>query len=110
MQEKRRGDLNAPLKCIECVEKAQALEREAAAQKRAQAAASGEGSGGEAHVCSACKEEKPALAFNKTQLNKGEGKQRCQECVAKAETEAANAGKAKLEEEIASAREALKKA
>ena len=36
-------------------------------------------------VCSACEKALPASAFNKTQLSKGEGKQRCRECVTSAE-------------------------
>ena len=112
-------DERAPIKCKACVEKAQADERAAAAARSAAknaeagggaAAASGGGAidvsdvsdGGQAqqqqkHECAACKRQLGADAYNRTQLSKGAGKQRCRECVEAAEKSAASASNEKKE-------------
>ena len=43
------------------------------------------------HPCSSCKQLLSSSHFNRNQLNKGEGKQRCKQCVHSAETAAAQA-------------------
>eukprot|EP00164_Ancoracysta_twista_P012067 GFYU01018820.1.p1 GENE.GFYU01018820.1~~GFYU01018820.1.p1 ORF type:complete len:215 (-),score=50.02 GFYU01018820.1:100-744(-) len=98
MLEKRRMDSLFKIKCKMCVENVQKAERDAAKAKQAAAAASvsvTSGDGGqedagpeERHKCSACKDELPEGNFNKNQLRKGPGKQRCRDCVEKAEEKA----------------------
>lgn len=129
MMEKKQKDERAPIKCKACVEKAQADERAAAAARSAAknaeagggaAAASGGGAidvsdvsdGGQAqqqqkHECAACKRQLGADAYNRTQLSKGAGKQRCRECVEAAEKSAASASNEKKEAALEEARKAL---
>ncbi|KAK3279775.1 hypothetical protein CYMTET_12351 [Cymbomonas tetramitiformis] len=87
MVEKRRKELNAPVKCKECVEKEAISEREAAAKKREAQTASASTTGtelaaDELHECSACKQQLPVSKFSRAQLTqKGPGKQRCAACL-----------------------------
>ena len=73
-----------PLRCKSCIEKAQEAERESASRR----ALSETGKAVQEAVllkCSACSEERPQDAYNKTQLRKPENNRRCRECVAQAE-------------------------
>lgn len=105
--ERHRRDPSAPLKCKACVDTAAEAERVAAAARRQ---ASDEAGTAEEHVCSACEQPLAAAMFNRNQLNKGPGKQRCQQCVADAEKAASSAGDAAYAERLASARTALARA
>ena len=79
----------APLKCKQCMEAAQAAEREAAAKKQQQQSAQSSssnntnGNQAEAHrVCAACQKFLPESAYNKNQWrNKPEGQAKCRTCV-----------------------------
>ena len=63
------------------------------------------------HECASCKKSLAAEKFNRTQLvQKGPGKQRCRECVEKAEASTAGAAKEKQDAGIEEARKALKQA
>ena len=122
MQEKHRADPKAALKCKQCVDKAAQAERDASAAKAAKAAPAstgasasagdgdGAGAGAASHVCSACEKALPASAFNKTQLSKGEGKQRCRECVTSAEQAEASGAAARQAEALRDAKTAAKRA
>ena len=57
--------------------------------------------------CAACKRQLGADAYNRTQLSKGAGKQRCRECVEAAEKSAASASNEKKEAALEEARKAL---
>jgi hypothetical protein len=123
MQERRRGNTDAEVKCKSCVEKGEIEEREAAARKSAAAAAAptktstsstssaASTTAEEAQVvCSACARTLPCEAFSKSQLRAGPSKQRCQECVAKATADEAQASEAKRNEALAAAQAELKRA
>ena len=107
MLDKRRADEKAKLRCKECVEKAAAAERDAAAARQAASCSEGAGDATTLHTCSACAKELAASAFNRNQLGKGPGKQRCRSCVAAAEEEAAGAGSAARDAAIEAARRRL---
>ncbi|KAJ8598280.1 hypothetical protein CTAYLR_006006 [Chrysophaeum taylorii] len=102
MQEKRRKDPTAALKCKQCVD------AEAKAEQ-AKAAAKGPADG-EQHTCSACAKKIPASRFTKPQLKKGPGKQRCVDCVAKAQEEEATAGQADKAARLAEAKREAERA
>lgn len=91
---KQQPELKA--RCKDCTEAIAAAEREAAAKKAA--AAGGTGESAEEHECCACKKSLRADAFNRNQLSKGPGKQRCRECVAVAEEATAGAANANFTE------------
>ena len=85
---------NKPLRCKSCVEQAQRAERDAASSRAAPTSVftgkATDGGAAEAGAetplkCSACTEDRPPNAFNKTQLRKPGDKRRCRECVAQAE-------------------------
>ena len=122
MMEKKQKDERAPIKCKACVEKVQADERAAAAARAATKSAEAgnastatagaidvSDSGGELqqHECATCKRQLGADAYNRTQLSKGAGKQRCRECVEAAEKSAASASNEKKEAALEEARKAL---
>ena len=119
MLQLKQKDESAKIKCKACVEKAQAQERAAAAEKAAaKSAAAGatevlDVSDGDAaavkaeHDCAACGRRLGAAAFNKTQLSKGPGKQRCRDCVEAAEKREAGANAEKKDARIEEARAAL---
>ena len=123
--ERRQKDPAAAVKCKQCVEAVAAEERQQAAARQAQRAASeaavpaGSGSvtvdvtDSEApvlHECSSCARRLGAEAFNRTQLVKGVGKMRCRECVEKSEQASVSASSQKSESGIEEARVALQKA
>lgn len=108
MLEKRRADEAAKLRCKTCVDAAAASERDAAAAKRAAAPPSDDGEA-PLRKCSSCQKELALSAFNRTQLGKGEAKQRCQACVASAETAATGASRAGKDAAIEEARKKLAK-
>ena len=86
MQQKRRADANAKVKCKRCVASAEdaerALSREAAAMRIAD-------DDGTTYLCSVCKVEKPSSGFSRAQLNsKSPDARRCSTC---RDAEAANA-------------------
>ena len=130
MLDKARRDEHAPIRCKECVEAAAAEERAVAAAKQAAKASVAEtlpaapvptdGPNAlpppppppptEQHVCSACGKTLAAEAFNRTQLAKGVGKQRCRECVEQAEKQAVASSDTQREASLAEARAALKEA
>ena len=65
------------------------------------------------HVCSSCNVPRPASAYTRNQILKGPTKQRCSECVAKAEaaaTAASGAGGEAHQEKLKEARAAAAKA
>eukprot|EP00873_Tetraselmis_striata_P035969 jgi/Tetstr1/456233/TSEL_042996.t1 len=80
--------------CKTCTQAAEAAKQSPSGGDGAAAAAEA----GVKHACAGCKEELPATAFTKSQLTqKGPGKQRCKECVQRAdaaEAEAAGARRA----------------
>ena len=104
------------MRCKTCVDAAAEAERKAAAARQASAVAANAGSRGVLagegepleHVCSACKKSLPASAFNRTQLNKGAEKQRCQTCVSSAEKELNDTAEALRKAKLDEARQALK--
>lgn len=105
---KRQKDVDAALKCKDCVEQQAQDERRIAAAKAASAtaaaAATPEDAGGSSHECAACKQSLPAHAFSRAQLNnKGHGVQRCALCLAAAD---ASERKAAEEKQAATLREA----
>ncbi|KAJ1448518.1 hypothetical protein M885DRAFT_538873 [Pelagophyceae sp. CCMP2097] len=106
MQEKRRIDEKASVKCKRCVEAEAEAERDAAAAKAKPAGAATQ----DAYVCAACEKKLPASEFTKNQIVKGPTKQRCSPCVAKASTEDADASAAKQADALKQAREAFKRA
>ena len=130
---KKQKDEAAEIKCKQCVEAAQQAERDAA-KKKAEAAAPKDCGPVDAataankseavidvtdaaptvpelHECASCKKSLAADKFNRTQLvQKGPGKQRCRECVEKAEASTAGAAKEKQDAGIEEARKALKQA
>ena len=71
-----------PLRCKSCTEKAQKAERELASHHAISDSAT---EGAVLLKCSACLEERPQNAYNKTQLRKPENSRRCRECVTQAE-------------------------
>ena len=97
-----------PLRCKSCIEKAQEVERDLAShrvvtdtRKSIEVAVL---------LCSACSEEKPQEAYNKTQLRKQEKSRRCRECVTQAEiAEKATLASSK-EEKLAAAEKRVAKA
>lgn len=96
MQEKRRKEPGALLKCKQCVESAAKAELETAAASVVES--------GESQVCSMCGMTLPTSKFTKPQLKKGPGKQRCVECVAKAQEAEAHASRADKESALAEAK------
>jgi len=113
MLDRRRRDLNAPIRCKTCVEEAAAAEREQAAKRQTQRAAneaSADTAADEQHTCSVCQLGLPASAFNRSQLSKGAGKQRCQKCVATNEQEASAAVEERQKAALAEAKVAMQRA
>lgn len=128
--QRRQKDDTVKIKCKQCVEAAATAERQEAAARQAErtaaapssvppAAAAIDVSDSEASVlpappqtqtCSACNKALPADAFNRTQLVKGAGKQRCRECVDKAEQASAAESTVKKDAAIEEARKALQQA
>lgn len=76
-----------PLKCKQCVQAAEAAEREAAAQKRAAADVTTTttdnttGFSKETRTCAKCQQSLGYDNFNRNQWMKGEGKSKCRPCV-----------------------------
>ena len=108
--EKRRKDENAKISCKNCVSAKQEKERADAAARVADAGpketlAAGDDADAE-HVCSSCNVPRPASAYSRTQIMKGPTKQRCSECVAKAEAAATAANGAGGEAHQAKLKEA----
>jgi hypothetical protein len=106
----RKGGVAA---CKSCVDSKAEAERSAAAARQpvdGAGAASAGGAEGEHQPCAACSRSLSASLFNRTQLSKGPGKQRCRECVEAAEADAAKAGSASLQADIEEARVALQQA
>lgn len=111
---------NKPLRCKQCIAEAQKQEQGVSATGVEDAKVSVESSestnssgdpGGECstvHPCSACSKSLPASSFNRNQLNKGEGKQRCKECVQIAEMAAATAVEEGKATKLAQAEERLR--
>ena len=131
--EKRQKDASAPMKCKQCVEQAAADERAQAAARQKERAATdakssdhpkaagdaaaidiSDGSSGaqppQLHKCATCERELASDAFNRTQLSKGAGKQRCRECVEKSEQTSAQASTERHDAAIEEARKALQQA
>ena len=104
MQQKRRADVRASIKCKRCVESAQAAERALSAMRIAD-------DDGTLYACSVCKVEKPASGFSRAQLNsKSADARRCSTC---RDAEAANAATnadAKVQAVLRDARAASAKA
>ena len=92
------------------MDKAAEAERTAAAARQASKPVAAGEAETEEHECSACAKKQVASAFNRTQLSKGPGKQRCRACVEAAEADASKAGGAKLDADIEAARKALQQA
>ena len=108
--EKFRKDESAKITCKNCVSAKQEKERADAAARQPAAA---DGDADAEHVCSSCNAPKPASAYTRNQLMKGATKQRCSECVAKAEaaaTAASGAGGEAHQEKLKEARAAAAKA
>ena len=118
-----RKDSTAALKCKNCVAAAAEAERKASASKQSattNSSSSGGGGGGggsgggsdgsELSECSVCKNQLPAASFNKTQLRKGPGKQRCMECVTAAEQAEHNASAERQKQNLADLRQQAKRA
>jgi len=93
-----------PLKCIQCVEAAQAAEREAAASKKGAALE------GEQRICVACQKTLDYSAYNRNQWSKGEGKSRCRTCVEESLQAESSKSKDAKEQKIKEAKEAVKNA
>ena len=132
--QRQQKDPNATVKCKQCVEAVAAEERAQAAARqaeRARAAAEkppeqdqgsssaidvsddavpAQPSAPATHECSACLKQLPSDAFNRTQLVKGAGKQRCRECVEASEKASGDAAAQKQDAGIEEARKALQKA
>ena len=104
--ERYRKQGGGPLKCIQCVESAQAAEREAAYSNKKEKKAEGE----QKRVCVACQKLMDSSAYNRNQWSKGEGKSRCRACVEKAIQEDASKTKDAKEQKIKQAKEAVEKA
>ena len=108
MQQKRRADANAKVKCKRCVASAEDAER---ALSRAAAAMRIADDDGTTYLCSVCKVEKPSSGFSRAQLNsKSPDARRCSTC---RDAEAANASasaSAKVHTALADARAASVKA
>lgn len=102
MQEKRRNEPGALLKCKRCVESAAKAELETAAASVVES--------GEPQACSMCKKTLASSKFTKPQLKKGPGKQRCVECVANAQEAEAHAKRADKESALAEAKRELARA
>ncbi|KAJ1619760.1 hypothetical protein T492DRAFT_1083288 [Pavlovales sp. CCMP2436] len=107
--EKHRRDPTAAMRCKTCVEAAAAAERGAAAERQRQAPLTAVGDE-DAVVCSACARAHAPAAFNRSQLSKGVDKQRCQECVANAEKNAAGESKGRYAARLAEAKLAMQEA
>lgn len=121
--EKYQKDPDAAMTCKQCVEAKAADERKQAAARQAEKAkaappvapgAAVDVSDGDGkatlHECASCKKQLDAAAYNRTQLSKGVGKQRCRDCVEAAEKAAASATNEKKEAALEEARKALAKA
>ena len=118
--EKKQKDESAKVTCKQCVEAAAAEERNQAAARQAERQKSqpataidisdGAAPAPQLHACATCAKELSADAFNRTQLSKGAGKQRCRACVEKAEATSASESTEKKEAAIEEARKALQKA
>lgn len=98
MVEKRRANLDAPIKCKDCVAAAIAEEQAAAALNKARAVGEAQqhssgAVGAASYKCASCGASKPAAAFSSSQLHTKKvaaNKQRCRACVdAAASAEAA---------------------
>jgi len=121
--EKRAREPETPVKCKQCVEAVAAEERKQAAARQAEriTATSAAGSSAPAvdisdkgadalQVCTSCGRSLARDSFNRSQLVKGAGKQRCRECVEKAEQSSASASAVKQDAAIEDARKALQAA
>mmetsp|Transcript_22342 Transcript_22342/g.68011 ORF Transcript_22342/g.68011 Transcript_22342/m.68011 type:complete len:186 (-) Transcript_22342:219-776(-) len=102
----RHRSHDAKLTCKQCVEAAAATERAAATAK----VEAEDGTGAVEAVCSACGVSKPASRFTRAQIQKGEGKQRCTDCVATAEASASSKADKKWEIQYQEAKEVARKA
>ena len=113
--EKFRKDEKFKMTCKNCVSAKQEKERADAAARVADAGPKGTLAAGDdaEHVCSSCNVPRPASAYTRNQILKGPTKQRCSECVAKAEaaaTAASGAGGEAHQEKLKEARAAAAKA
>ena len=110
MANKARKDPSAQIRCKKCTASAAEAERALAAET-AKLRVAEDGNTVATHECAACKALKPADAFSRAQLNnKGPGKQRCRECCDAAEAEASASASASVDQRLAVARAASKKA
>jgi superfamily II helicase len=103
MLEKHRVSA-APLKCKQCVEKAQAEEQAAAEAKRTTTDTD------ERRTCAMCQGDLPAADYNRNQWNKGAGKSRCRNCVEKAVKEEAQSSQKSKQDAIQKAKDDVAKA
>lgn len=114
MANKARKDPSAQIRCKKCTASAAEAERALAAETaklRVAEDGGGDGAAAATHECAACKASKPADAFSRAQLNnKGPGKQRCRACCDAAEAEASASASASVDQRLAAARAASKKA
>ena len=110
MANKARKDPSAQIRCKKCTASAAEAERALAAET-AKLRVAEDGNTVATHECAVCKALKPADAFSRAQLNnKGPGKQRCRECCDAAEAEASASASASVDQRLAAARAASKKA
>ena len=107
--DKWRKEPAAQLRCQQCVAAEAESERQAAAAKQAARAAT-DTADAEKHQCSTSTQQLAASSFNRTQLSKGPGKQRCQGCVATSEQDEASAAIAAKQSKIADAKLAMQRA
>lgn len=84
MANKKRSNPGAPLKCLECVEKAAVAERNAAL-RRSENAASVAGEEEVILKCKVCEKDLPVTSFSASQRRKTDGA-RCTPCVTDSET------------------------
>lgn len=117
LQKRQKEGLDTPVRCKKCVESEAAAERKAAAERQAARTESTPTSSAgtssdmtEETQCSACSRQLPVASFNRTQLSKGAGKQRCRECVEAAEAEAAGSVAKAQDAALEEARKALQQA
>jgi hypothetical protein len=97
------------LKCKKCNEEAQRAEQNAKKEVTSSSTVT-EGGSEESHPCSSCSETLPSSRFNRNQLNKGVGKQRCKQCVMTAEAAAATAVEESKANKLMEAEERLRQA
>ena len=106
------------LKCKQCVQKAEAEERQRAAAKREAANASGiqstashsDDTTNSSRKCTECKKDQPFGAYNKNQWNKGEGKSKCRACVERLLDEEAKHQSTAKGEKLKAAKEKVRQA